>query len=262
MDNRLNHVPQYIKIKEYLLSLIAEKKPNDIIPSENELAAAFSVSRGTAKQAVMELVNEGQLYRCQGKGTFICEPMISRSFETLPSFTEDIRRYHKNPSTKVLTLQSVDPTARVRTLFNLCSGERVIKFKRVVSAEEVPVAVVTSYLNPHVYPKFQLCDFEDSLYRALNKKYGIVPTKAQDTYSIVDITPKTAARLKCNKIGSVCFSQRIAYLADDTIVEYVESFIRSDRFKLNICVGDIARNGEVQNSEYQNQVRFQDAVHL
>lgn len=236
------HIPQYIKIKEYLLNLISEKKPNDIIPSENAIAAAFSVSRGTAKQAVMELVNEGLLYRSQGKGTFVREPTIPRSFENLPSFTEDIRRYHKNPSTRILSLQSVNPPAQVSSLFGLRDSERVIKFKRVVSTDGVPVVVVTSYLNPYIYPKLQSSDFEDSLYKALKKKYGVVPTKAQDTYSIVDISPKTAAILECTKLGSVCFSQRIAYLEDDIAAEYVESFIRSDRFKLNIRIGELPEN--------------------
>ncbi len=41
------------------------------IYSENELAETFEMSRNTVRQAIGELVNEGWLYRVQGKGTFV-----------------------------------------------------------------------------------------------------------------------------------------------------------------------------------------------
>ncbi|THF77795.1 GntR family transcriptional regulator [Cohnella fermenti] len=43
------------------------------IPSEKEIGEQFGVSRITAKNAVMGLVNEGLLYRHRGKGTFVAE---------------------------------------------------------------------------------------------------------------------------------------------------------------------------------------------
>lgn len=41
------------------------------IPSENELAQKFLVSRLTARQAISSLVNEGILYREKGSGTYV-----------------------------------------------------------------------------------------------------------------------------------------------------------------------------------------------
>jgi len=65
--------PKYLQLKEEILSWIAGGKyrPGDKLPSENELAEQFSLSRQTVRQSIGELVQEGWLAREQGKGTFV-----------------------------------------------------------------------------------------------------------------------------------------------------------------------------------------------
>jgi GntR family transcriptional regulator, arabinose operon transcriptional repressor len=65
--------PKYQKLKDYLTGVIKseELKTGEKISSENELAEKFDISRHTVRQAISELVNEGWLYRVQGKGTFV-----------------------------------------------------------------------------------------------------------------------------------------------------------------------------------------------
>lgn len=50
-----------------------EYGPGDKIPSENELANMFKVSKLTARKAIDKLVNEGLLVRIQGIGTFVSD---------------------------------------------------------------------------------------------------------------------------------------------------------------------------------------------
>lgn len=232
-----SHIPYYVQIKNYLIKLVAQKKPQDPIPSEAQLAKMFQVSRGTVKQAIMDLVYEGVLYREQGKGTFVAPTKVSRSFDSLPSFTDDIRRMGFEPHTKMISLQFVTPDEKIQSIFQLEPHEQVIKYKRLVSMESTPIVVVSSYLNPHIYPSLTAADMEQSLYQTLQRVYGLVPVKAQDSYTIVDISSQTADLLACKHASSVCYSQRIAYLENNLAAEYVESFIRSDRFKLDVCIG-------------------------
>ena len=65
--------PKYQKLKDFIVEMIQsdELTPGDKIYSENELAEKFDISRHTVRQALGELVNEGWLYRVQGKGTFV-----------------------------------------------------------------------------------------------------------------------------------------------------------------------------------------------
>jgi GntR family transcriptional regulator len=237
MPDDTQHTPYYVQIKTYLKKLAAEKAPHESMPSETQLATMFQVSRGTVKQAVMDLVYEGVLYRKQGKGTFVAPQRFTRSFQRLPSFTDDIRRTGCNVGVRVLSLKRLAPTPYLQALFGLPQDAGVLKVKRLVSMDNSPIVIVTSYLNPDIYPTLQADELGDSLYEALRKKYGVVPVKAQDTYSIVEISPHTAELLDCEKNASVCFSRRVAFLSSGKPVEYVESFIRSDRFQLEVCIG-------------------------
>jgi len=66
-------IPMYTQIRDYILDNINENiwKPDDRLPSENELAAQFNVSRITVKNALSELTEKGLIYRVQGKGSFV-----------------------------------------------------------------------------------------------------------------------------------------------------------------------------------------------
>jgi len=65
--------PKHQQLKEYLVNLIESNAlpGGSKIPSENELAEKFRISRHTVRRAISELVNEGILTTSQGKGTFV-----------------------------------------------------------------------------------------------------------------------------------------------------------------------------------------------
>ncbi len=56
-------------------------KTGEKIPSENELAARFTISRQTVRQAIGTLVAEGILVREHGSGTYVSLPGKKASFE-------------------------------------------------------------------------------------------------------------------------------------------------------------------------------------
>jgi GntR family transcriptional regulator of arabinose operon len=76
MDNR--NKLKYHELSEELRKKIlnGEVKPNDKLPSENELSAAYQVSRQTVRKALQILQEEGYIYTEHGRGTF-CSDLIS-----------------------------------------------------------------------------------------------------------------------------------------------------------------------------------------
>ena len=73
MIDRNSSVPIYRQLKEIIKAKIerGEFKPGMRIPTEYELCEIFKISRISVRQALMELTNEGLLYRRQGRGTFV-----------------------------------------------------------------------------------------------------------------------------------------------------------------------------------------------
>ncbi len=71
--DRDSPVPIYRQLKEIIKRRIAhgEFKPGERISTEYELCREFSISRTSVRQALLELTQEGYLYRHQGSGTFV-----------------------------------------------------------------------------------------------------------------------------------------------------------------------------------------------
>ena len=74
-------MPKYLQLKHEILSWLhrGERKPHELLPSENELAARFGMSRQTVRQTLAKLEQEGYLYRQRGKGTFVAPPHFAKA---------------------------------------------------------------------------------------------------------------------------------------------------------------------------------------
>ena len=68
-------IPSYVKIQNFILENIQQGiySPGDKIPSENEIAQMFSVSRITANMAIKEWSIMGVVTRQKGKGSFVSD---------------------------------------------------------------------------------------------------------------------------------------------------------------------------------------------
>ncbi|MEX2414501.1 MAG: GntR family transcriptional regulator [Paenibacillaceae bacterium] len=79
-------VPKYVQLKKEIQSWIysGRIKSHEQLPSEHELSRTFSISRQTVRQAIGEMVQEGLLYRIQGKGTY-CAGIMHRSTNDTPT---------------------------------------------------------------------------------------------------------------------------------------------------------------------------------
>lgn len=69
-------IPLYYQLKQAILSEIHDESVSDgdILPTEDKFCTHYGISRTTVRQAIVELVQEGVLYRVKGKGTFVSKP--------------------------------------------------------------------------------------------------------------------------------------------------------------------------------------------
>lgn len=71
--NERLYTPKYVQLKGILAETIKVKKSDlgEEFLSENQLMKKYNLSCTTVRKAITELVQEGLLYRIQGKGTFV-----------------------------------------------------------------------------------------------------------------------------------------------------------------------------------------------
>jgi len=119
MINKNSPIPLYYQLEEHIKGLIenGELSPGDALPPEREYAEKYQISRMTVRQAFTQLVNEGYLYRLQGKGTFVAERKIEQPLQGLTSFTEDMKARGFTPGNKLIKFEIIPATSQIAGQF-------------------------------------------------------------------------------------------------------------------------------------------------
>ncbi|MFQ5752484.1 MAG: GntR family transcriptional regulator [bacterium] len=78
-------IPQYFQLQTWLIEQIEQGmiKPNEKIPTEEELAKMTGLARATIRQGVQNLVNMGYLSRKRRLGTFVIDREVSTDKKTI-----------------------------------------------------------------------------------------------------------------------------------------------------------------------------------
>jgi len=83
-------VPQYQAVAAALRREISDLAPNCLLPTEQQLARRFGVSRVTLREALDILERAGLISRFRGRGTVVSPPKVTRRFSPLRSFERDL----------------------------------------------------------------------------------------------------------------------------------------------------------------------------
>lgn len=238
---RLDHaspIPLYIQVIRQIQEDIEKGtfQDGDQIPAETVLAREFGVSRITVTNAIQKLVQDGVLYRIQGKGTFVATSrQVEHPLTSLISFTEQITGRGLVPRNLLIAFDLVEPLGQIAEKLNLPQGSKTWKIKRVRYANQEPIAIQTAYLPQHLFAKVKKEDVESgSLYQLLKERYHIEMNEAEEVYKVTTIRNKEEAELLNIPIESaVLHGIRVSTLKDQRKFEYTESILRGDRYVLS-----------------------------
>lgn len=240
MEKTYEMAPKYYTVKKKIIEMINSEEFIDsgMIPSERELMSLFNVSRITARRAVDDLVNEGYLYRIQGKGTFIKSDEADHDLISIMSCTEDIIKMGMTPSKKLIYSEILEADkVRVKRL-QLLNGDKVLMLKRVYYANEDPLNYTTVYLPCKIFPGIENYNFEkESIYNIIENVYNTKITKTHRTLEAVLALDEVAEHLKLNVSQPVILFRAVTMgivNGREIPIETFKSYYKSDRFKFYI----------------------------
>lgn len=234
--NRKSNVPLYVQIKNSIITKIQDKEftVGEKIPGENKLKKIYDVSLITVRKAISELVNEGYLYRLQGRGTYVAERMMNRPLNVM-SFTESMREKDFNVKTKLLQLEIIADEF-VADKLNIEAVSEIVKIKRLRYVDQEPIALQTSYI-PHAilpYVKAKKLKEEGSLYKIL-KDLGTIPNRAHEIYKAKVIKNEEISKLLNKDIGAPIFSaERTTYTDNNQVFEYAQFILCGDKYTVEM----------------------------
>lgn len=233
-------MPKYYILKRKLIKMIDQEefKVNEAIPSERELISMYDVSRITVRRAVDELVNEGYLYKVQGKGTYVKSDDYGQDLISITSCTEDILKLGMKPSRKVISADVIFADKKRMRNLELGENEKVFRLKRVYSADGIPVNYTITFLPNKLFPDLQSYDFsKKSLYDVLKTKYNVRITRATRSIEAILAQDDTAEYLDIKEGMPVLLFRCVTYgivNGKELPVENFKCCYRSDLFKFYI----------------------------
>jgi GntR family transcriptional regulator len=223
--------PLYLKLKRLVTDAIAQGAlaDRDAIPGERDVARMLGISRVTVRKAFADLVAEGILVQRRGSGTFVAPsaPLIEAPLSRLTSFTEDMRSRGIETLSDWIERTSALPTPEEALVLALSPGERVSRLHRLRRANGKPLAVERASLPNRLLPNPQAV--ETSLYAALAER-GLRPVRALQRLHAVALGKADAELLAVPEGSPALFTERVAYLADNRVVEFTRSHYRGDAY--------------------------------
>lgn len=226
-------IPLYHQLIERLKNSIEKGHwtLGDKIPSENQLMEQFGVSRNTVKKAIEELVQEGILYRIQGKGTFVAKPKLQQSLMGFYSFSKVLKEKGLNPKDIILKIEEVKPNAKIKEALQLSENVNVIEMKRLRCAEDEPYILESSFIPKHVVTDIEQLKKvgEISLYDLFSQQFNTVVTRANEAFEPVLIRADESEYLQTEVGRPALLLERTAYDTNGVPVEFCISIVRGDR---------------------------------
>jgi GntR family transcriptional regulator len=226
--------PKYSRLKENLLAMIRGFDPGSAIPTERELCALYGVSRTTVRQALQELVYEGQLYRRQGRGTFVAPPKLVQTIQ-LHGHTEEMEAQGLRPGSRPLSATNVPASPEMATFFGLADGALVHRIVRIRLVNDEPIALQTVYLDAQRFGDVggSLSEWV-SLYRLLRDRYDAQIAGGEETVESGAADTETAELLEIEVGAPLLVLHRRSWEADGRPIEWSESLYRGDRYRVAV----------------------------
>ncbi|MCI4656581.1 GntR family transcriptional regulator [Cryobacterium zhongshanensis] len=228
-------VSKHAQLRSILAELVESSlAPHAAIPPERKLMTRYGVSRSTVREAIRQLVEEGVLYRVQGKGTFVAGERVQSDLH-LASFTEDMRRRGLVPATIVRSARLVEAPLAVRAALGLKADALVLEIERLRLADGVPMALERGYYPAELLPELGEKDLTRSLYATFATEYGLRIDNAEQAVWAEAADPKLADTLGI-VAGAPLIVFRRTSSAGSAYLEHVTSWYRGDRYQIHMTL--------------------------
>lgn len=238
MLNKDVGIPLYVQIRENLRKEIKGSRlhPGSKLPSEDELAAQYGVSRMTVRQGIMDLIDEGLLYRRHGLGTFVAQPQVERDHTGLSNFFESARQKGIEASMRVLIADILPARLKVAKALNLKEGELAIRIKTLRYSDGISVTVHDAYVPYRLFSQLLQEDLEARHMWDYMEQYGYKVKKAVQRLEAREADEELADLLGVEVGSPILYKERTVYTDDGTPIEFTYCYNRGDRYSLTVTL--------------------------
>ncbi len=208
-------------------------KPNQQLPSENDLSEIYNVSRITVRKALSELVLSRIITKSQGRSTIISNQIVDKKLNEVVSFTKASLLRNEQPSTRVILVQLIEPSVYIAKVLNIDFSDKVWQIKRVRYTNGFPLIFEESFWVSKLVTPITYKIAEGSMFTYI-KTLGINPKEAKQDLDAVVADEELAKELEVQVGFPLLRSTMIIMDTDHIAFEISFSYHRTDRVKLSL----------------------------
>ena len=230
----MSRAPLYHQLYSVLKAAILDGTvPYDAqMPTEQQLAATFDVSRITAKRAMDELAAENLIARFRGKGSHVTYQYTPQPVRApLVGMLENLIEMGKHSIVRVLAVEEAVPPADIRSQLDINEGQTAHKLVRVRSNEEgEPYAYYVSW-TVGVTKGFTKRNLESTPRLDIIRGNGIQLTKVEQVLSAENASVPVAGELGVEPGAALLSIRRQSYNASGEVVDVLDCLYNPKRYQ-------------------------------
>jgi len=224
------------RLQADLAGLIARTPAGQRLPSEPDLAKQLGVSRATLRDAMRTFETQGLVRRRQGSGTFVVGKVqaLDSGLEVLESLETMAKRFGLEISVSNLSVDQVVADENIATNLNLAVGAPLLRVRRVIRADDRPVAYLVDTLPKDVLNLEDLHDdFRGSVLDILLERGDSLKT-SRANISALGATAEVAKVLEIQRGDVLLHLYSQLFDKDGKVVDYSLSYFIPGYFHFHV----------------------------
>jgi GntR family transcriptional regulator len=202
------------------------------LPGETELAAEFSVSRNTIREALTTLKIEGLIERGPKVGTHVAQRKYDHGLDTLLGLKETFKSYGEVRN-EVRAAMSVSAPPTVAQRLRLEPGQHVVFVERLRYLGGLPLSLDLTYLEPEIGAQVLTHSLESNdIFALIEQLTGRHLGAASLALEAIPADAHSAAALQVPDGAPLLMLERLTSLDDDTPVDLEYIRMRGDRITM------------------------------
>ncbi|MBN1265213.1 MAG: GntR family transcriptional regulator [Anaerolineales bacterium] len=243
--NYSGYLPVYKQIAQWMREQIQNRRwtVDQKIMTENEISEMLQVSRGTVRNAIEMLCEEGLLVRTQGKGTFVASTTMDQRLATgFITISEDLAEKGIPFQTRVLEKKVIPAPQKILERLSLDPEEEIFYLERIRLVHDCPYYFLRNYVVYKYCPGIQNFDFSQvKLFSVLEDHYHLTLDWGRRHITAQNAGSEIAEYLRIDDQDAVMYLDQHTYLRDHQLIEYSNVWIRGNCIRL---VADLQRSSQ------------------
>lgn len=213
------------------------------MPSEEEIAADFNVSRVTIRKAMELLTADRLVTRSRGRGTFVnaraTENTLNKPIlSNIQGFMTYLDTVGMTTDIKVISLDRCEVPPRLAGQLRIASDATVVRAVRVRKLQNTPYSLSVAYLLPEIGDTLTWADLEQRPMIELVRRTGTTIARVEQALTATLADEFAAGHLDVPVGAPLMRLNRTFFNADMVPFYAAEIFYRADLYEYRVVLGD------------------------